>query len=254
MSAVSTQSSISEARSKNPYFWIALLIGAVMLGLYLSGGAMISKYGTVTRAFGWVATRSDGNWYVGEVEPRGPAAGVLQAGDLILAANDDHRITSIDALLLWSVIGRRETYTIEIKRGLEQRRIELRMETRHSYRTLGAILSNIAASLGFYLVGLMLGLIKPEDRLTRRASLTLLGFASFTAVIALSQMESFLTPWERITLVAISPIYPIQFALGYHFYYRFPSSAPRGRFWTTLQYLLYFFAVLVWFPKMWLNL
>lgn len=103
-------------------------------------------------------------------------------------------------------------------------------------------LSNIAASLGFYLVGLMLSLLKPEDRLTRRASLTLLAWASYTLYISLEPVGQLFTFWERVILYSINLVYPLQFALSYHFYYRFPASAPRGRLWTSLGYLLYLWA------------
>jgi hypothetical protein len=118
---------------------------------------------------------------------------------------------------------------------------------------LGVFLSNLAASLGFYLVGLMLGLLKPEDRLTRRASLTLLAWASYTLYISLEPVGQLFTFWERIVLFSINLIYPLQFALSYHFYYRFPASAPRGRSWTSLGYLLYVWAGLLYVRRMWVG-
>jgi eukaryotic-like serine/threonine-protein kinase len=254
MSIVSTQSRTVEPRSKNLFFWVALLIGAVMLGSYFFAALMVSRYGMLTRDFGWKAARHNGNWIVAEVEESGPAAAVLQVGDLILAVDDDDRVTGIDDGYVWAVYALKDKYTVEIRRGSEQYRVNLEAATRRDYRTLGAVVSNLAASFGFCLVGLVLGLFKPEDRITRRASLTLLAFASYTVSIAVSQMNVFLTPWERTAGVCLNIVYPIQFALGYHFYYSFPQSAPRGRVWTVLQYLLYVWAFLAFFPKLWMNL
>ncbi|HEY3136061.1 MAG TPA: protein kinase, partial [Blastocatellia bacterium] len=255
MSLKPKQALADQARHKPLYFWIAVLLGAVMLGLYLFGGVMISRYGTMTRDSGWKPERRDGQWYVLEVDPHGPAADKLQPGDLILAINDDSRIASVDYLpLVWSVTATRDAYTLEVKRGADQRRVELQQETTQSYRNLGGILSNLAASLGFYLVGLMLGLFKPEDRLTRRASIALLAWASNTLYISLSQMVGLFTFWERVVLISINLISPLQFALSYHFYYRFPASAPRGRLWTSLGYLLYVWASLFWVRRLWTDL
>ena len=161
------QTLADQARRKPIFFWIALLLGVVMLALYLFAGVMISRYGTVTRDSGWKPVRRDGHWYVREVDPQGAAAGKLQAGDLILAINDDPRIARIDSPDVWLVTARQGAYTLEVKRGSEQRHFELQVERRQNYRILGVFLSNLAASLGFYLVGLMLGLIKADRKSTR---------------------------------------------------------------------------------------
>src|SRR5689334_17304204 len=131
MPVTPNQTFTEQARRKPIFFWVAVLLGVVMLAWYLFGGVMIARYGTVTR---------DSN----------------------------------------------------------QLRLELRPERRHNSRVLGVLLSNLAASLGFYVVGLMLGLLKPEDRLTRRASLTLLAWASYTLYISLEQAGQLFTFWERV--------------------------------------------------------
>ena len=253
MSVTPKQALADQSRRKPPFFWIALLLGGVMLSLYLFAGVMISRYGTVTRDSGWKAERRDGQWYVAEVDPLGVAAGKLQPGDLILAINDDVRISRIDSPDVWRVIARQDAYTLEVERGSEQRHFELQVERKQSHRDLGVFLSNLAASLGFYLVGLMLGLLKPEDRLTRRASLTLLAWASYTLYISLEPAGQLFTFWERVVLFSINLIYPFQFALSYHFYYRFPASAPRGRLWTSLRNLLYVWAGLLYVRRVWLG-
>ena len=253
MSVTPKKALADRARRKPLFFWIAVLLGAVMLTLYLFAGVMISRYGTVTRDAGWKPERRDGRWYVAEVDPQGAAAGKLQAGDLILAINDDTRIASIDSPDVWWVTARQDAYTLEVERGSEQRHFELQVERTQNYRNMGVFLSNLAASLGFYLVGLMLGLLKPEDRLTRRASLTLLAWASYTLYISLEPVGQLFTFWERVVLFSINLIYPLQFALSYHFYYRFPASAPRGRLWTSLGYLLYLWAGLLYVRRVWVG-
>jgi hypothetical protein len=245
------QTLADRARSKPLYFWIALLVGVVMMGLYLFAGVMIAWYGTETRDFGWQPARRDGQWVVREVDPQGAAAGKLRAGDVILAINDDVRIARIDTSYVWPDVLRQDTYTLAIQRGPEQRRVELQMEVRHDYRNLGGILSNLAASLGFYVVGLLLGLFKPEERVTRFASLTLLAWSNYTLCISLEQMMESFTSWERALVICLNLIHPVQFALSYHFYYRFPASVPRGRLWTSLQYLFYCWAGLLFVRRVW---
>src|SRR5206468_11093186 len=149
MSVTPKQTLADHLRRKPIFFWIAVLLGALMLSFYIFAGVMISRYGAVTRDSGWKPERRDGQWYVAEVDPQGAAAGKLQAGDLILAINDDPRIASIDSSDVWWVTARQDAYTLEVERGSEQRHFELQVERTQNYRNMGVFLSNLAASLGF---------------------------------------------------------------------------------------------------------
>ncbi len=102
MSVKPKQSWADRARRRPLFFWIALLLGAGMLGAYLFAGAMIWRYGTLVRDAGWQPERRHGQWIVRAVDPQGVAAGKLQAGDVILAINDDARIARIDSSSVWS--------------------------------------------------------------------------------------------------------------------------------------------------------
>jgi hypothetical protein len=250
MSAAPKQSLADQVRRKPLFFWIAVLLGTVLLGVYVFTAVIIWRYGTVTRDFGWEPARRHGQWVVRDVDPQGPAAGKLQAGDLILAINDDARIPSIDSSQVWLVTARQDTYTLEVERRAEQRRFALQVVKRRHYGNLGVSLATLTASLGFYLVGLTLGLLKPEDRLTRQASLTLLVWASFFLFLSAQPLRELFTFRERAFYFALNLIHPLESALAYHFYYRFPAGAPRSRLWTALQYLLYFWGGLIYFPRL----
>lgn len=251
MPVMPKQSLKDRARGMPLFFWIVMLLGALILGLYCFTGAMIWRYGTVLRDSGWQPARRDGQWIVRTVDPHGAAAGKLQAGDLILAINDDDRIAGIDSPYVWAGGLKQDAYTLAIQRGPEQRRVDLRREIKHDYRQLGGVFSNLAASLGFYVVGLLLGLLKPEERVTRFASLTMLAWSNYTLYVSLQQMMESFTFWERAFVLCINLIQPVEFALSYHFYYRFPASAPRGRIWSALQYLLYGWAGLLYVLRLW---
>ena len=66
---------VDRARSQPLFFWIVLLLGAVMLGEYLFAGAMAWRYSTDSKSYGWGIERRGGHWIVIMVEPEGPAAG-----------------------------------------------------------------------------------------------------------------------------------------------------------------------------------
>ena len=254
MSVTPKPSWADRAHRRPLFFWIALLVGAGMLGAYLFAGAMIWRYGRLVRDSGWQPERRQGQWIVRAVNPQGAATGKLQAGDVILAINDDARIALIDPSYVWSAALKQDTYTLAIQRGPEQRRVELQMEIRHDYRNLGGVFSNLAASLGFYVVGMLLGLLKPEERLTRFASLTMLAWSNYTLYVSLEQMMESFTSWERAFVICLNLINPVQFALSYHFYYRFPANVPRARLWSSLQYLLYCWAGVLYARHRWYDL
>jgi eukaryotic-like serine/threonine-protein kinase len=233
-----TQSLVDQARRKPLFFWIVLLISAVLLGFYLFSAVMMWRYGAMSAKLGWWAVRRDGQWVVTDVTQGGPAAGKLQVGDVILAVDDDPRIARFETGVS-PMTSMRDVYTLEVLRGAEQRRLELQPEIRHDYRRLVSLLAILIAGLGFYVVGLVLGLARPEDRLTRRASLTLLVFAGYQVAQSLSWVRGFFTFWESIAFGFMYQGFPLQFGLAYYFYYHFPQSSPRRRFWTALQYVLF---------------
>jgi hypothetical protein len=67
-------------------------------------------------------------------------------------------------------------------------------------------------------------------------------------------MFPFFPSLGRLVYTSAFLSFQLEFALAYHFYYRFPQSAPRGRFWTALQYLFYLCGSLLCFRDKWLEL
>jgi hypothetical protein len=222
------QSFAKQARRKPLFFWITLLLSAMLFGLYAFSAAMIARYGALYRDFGWVVARRDGNWVVTKVTPHGPAEGKLQVGDVLLAITGDHPLIPKDA----SIAARRYVYVLEGMRGGQNFRLEMDSGTRRDDERPVKKLAIFAAGICFLLVGLVLRLAKPEDRLTRRASLTLLVFAGYQLYQSISSNYLLFTSWELVVFSLICVGFPFQFALVYRFYYRFPQTAPPSRYWT----------------------
>ena len=148
-------------------------------------------------------------------------------------------------------MSRQYVYVVDVLRGTQKLRLEMQSGTRRDELRPVRKLAIFAAGLGFYLVGLVLGLAKPEDRLTQRAALTLLVFAGYQLYESVSSNFLLFTLWERLVFASFYVGFPFQFALAYRFYYRFPQSAPPGRYWTALQYLLYLWGGLLCIADGW---
>jgi hypothetical protein len=52
MAVAAKENLADQAAGKPLFFWVALLLGGFVLGLYIFAGAMIYRYGTVARPVG----------------------------------------------------------------------------------------------------------------------------------------------------------------------------------------------------------
>jgi eukaryotic-like serine/threonine-protein kinase len=222
-------------RSKPLFFWGVALAGAVMLGLYAFAGVMVYRYGALNEDSGWDAMRRGEAWYISEVDPQGAADGRLQVGDEILAINDDARVARVP---YWKKrIAPESDYTIRVRRSSVEHEFTLHLPLRKDNRELGRKLSYFVISLAFFLWAVAIGLLKPEQKITRLACIAL-----FTpALFFLSQVlpRSFLQGGELAVAILIGAVSPLHWVIAYHFYYRFPPGVPRGRFWSFVLYALY---------------
>src|SRR5262245_2425462 len=77
---------------------IVIVVSSVAAALFLLCAVAVALYGTRLRDFGWTPARVDGSLVVGGVNPGGPADGVLQRGDEILAWDGDTRIARVSVV------------------------------------------------------------------------------------------------------------------------------------------------------------
>ncbi len=128
MATAMTMPAPHESTRRHPFFWIALCIGALLLGFYLFAGLMIFRYGALSRDLGWRAERSGEAWYATQVDQNGAGGGKLQAGDRIIAINDDTRVgragPNAKAFFL------KDPYTIRIARGSAEQQFHLDVPVR----------------------------------------------------------------------------------------------------------------------------
>src|ERR1700730_10345724 len=78
------KSSMDERARKPFFFWLALLLGILVLAAYLFAGWIVFNYGALIKDSGWTATSRDDFWFVSRVDPAGPSAGRLQPGEQVI--------------------------------------------------------------------------------------------------------------------------------------------------------------------------
>lgn len=158
---------------KHPFFWIALFIGVLLLGFYVFAGLMIYRYGTLSKDFGWEYNSRGDRWYVSAVDPNGVAANKLEPGDRIIAIDGDEWITRIgDDLnlhLKTETLPAQTAYTIRVERGGTQQDYELSVPLRRGFGNFSRIVPMLIVSILFWILAMLLGVLKPDQRLAQIA-------------------------------------------------------------------------------------
>jgi hypothetical protein len=231
------------ANGKHPFFWIALASGAGVFALYVFAGSMIFQYGGLGRAFGWsYLTKADGCYvnYVGTADD-------LQIGDRVVAINGDTNIGPVNPLRVLRDIPPDGSYTVRVLRGASEHEYQLRLPFVRNPRNLVYILPKLLVSVAFFVVGFLIGILKPQQRVAQIACLASLANAILFLGLALSPLSfSLFQGYElAIDLFLIEALNPIGVAIGYHFFLRFPAGVPKGRFWELLKWVFYACATLL---------
>ena len=231
------------SNSRHPFFWIALTGGTIVFLLYVFAGSMIIQYGTLGRAFGWsYVTKPDGCFvnYAG-------ASSDLQIGDKVLAINDDISIGRVYPLRILREIPTDGAYTVRVLRGTAEHEYQFTLPVEHNPRNLIYILPKLLVGIAFFVVGFLIGVLKPQQRVAQIASLASLANSILFLGLALGPVSlSFLQGNQlAIDLFLIQALNPLGVATGYHFFLRFPTSSRKGRFWELLRVGFYICAALL---------
>jgi len=231
------------ANNRHPFFWIAVVFGAVVLVLYLFAGSMIYQYGALGRGFGWsYVTKTDGCYvnYIGK-------AGDLRIGDKVLAINGETVISAVNPLRVLRDIPPDGTYSIRVLRGASEYEYQFSLPLVRNPQNLIYIFPKLIVSVAFFVVGLLIGVLKPQQRVAQIACLASLANAILFLGLALGALSlSLFQGYElAVDLFLIEALNPIGVAIGYHFFLRFPSDVSRGSFWELLKWIFYVWAALL---------
>jgi hypothetical protein len=224
---------------------VAVLIVMVVAGAYIYAAVVIVRYSSIAKDFGWGYVRRGDGVYVSEVNSQGPASGLLQGGDRIVGVNGDERIRKGGLRIRLAAIPPDDFYTISIRRDSEERTFKLPVPLKRDYNKLLTIIIALCVSVIFYLAALLIGWRKPREKIAQLACIALLVEALHVLSRALDFTRDFF-PGETAASLVEAAVFPLQYAVAYHFYYRFPEGAPRGRFWSFLQSFIYISCALVY--------
>ncbi len=238
---------LQKTSKKHPFFWVALLLAAVLVSLYISIATFIYQYGKLEKDLGWEYRFEGGKCYVAAVDPQKTAAGKLLQGDQIVAINGRAPMPDWQIMGLTTFAFRGESYGVRIARDGIESDLQLQANIQKTSKHLVSVLIPIAASLVIFVVALVIGLAKPEERFTQLFTLTWFSVALIYLAIGLDPIRTMFGKSEAglYMLIWTLSFAPMEVALAYHFCYRFPPGIPENRFWSALRNVLYVWAVLV---------
>ncbi len=187
------------------------------------------------RYLGWSAERgADGVRTVVLVEQGGPAEGLLQAGDRILAWNGSRAAAELAPALASRESKPGDHYRLHVRRGNQEGEITLPVGLRAREGWKASTITHLAVSLAFFLTGWSLARLRPSDAAARYAAAAGVACAIHFLALTLSP----LTAYNRGPLVwsqlIVSLAYPAHFLLAFRFLERFPAYTPLtgwGRRW-----------------------
>jgi hypothetical protein len=232
-----SKSDAEPQRYRHPFFWGVLIVALLIVGLYVFAGVMVYRYGPWVISIGWDANRRGEAWFVSSVDPKGAAAGQLAVNDRLLAINNDTRVALAGPNL--KKIRPNSIYSLRVAHGGAEKQLMLPAPLERDYWKLGRTLCFLIISVAFFLLALLMGVLKPEESITRLACIALLAPATFFFQYALWPSEKFFQGGALKIFLLAGVITPLHWTLAYHFYYSFPKGVTRTRFWTGIKYLLY---------------
>ena len=237
-------SSITDKPRRPVFFWLVLLVCGVYAGYFAFTVYAVARYYGVEKAPGWEAQTDGRIWYVSNVDDEGPAAGLIQRRDRLLAINGDER-SAVEGLLVWSFVEGGRNYRVDLERNGERVSFELPLRVVSGQR-LTPILGLVG--LAFFICGAALALMRPYDPQVRLAGAFLMSVGFATLYQPLQATYPFLVGWERIVHYGVIPLCLWTLPLNYHFFSRFPEGKSPGSLWRGIQWLVYAIFVLLMWP------
>jgi hypothetical protein len=156
--------------------------------------------------------------FVTAVSQDGPAAGLLEAGDRIVEVNGTPPFGGGGTALHRRTLSVGDSYTIVVDR--EGQRIQRRLMVAEGPSRLGHYLVYFFMSLVWAVVGVFIGLARPDDRVARVAFGAAVTTGVGYLVTAVLEMGNYFNPLHVI--------------LGVHFFSVFPAGRPLTGIWKGL--------------------
>ncbi|MCA1615674.1 MAG: protein kinase [Acidobacteria bacterium] len=227
-------------RGRHPFFRVTLTLAALLVCYYAFAAATLYQYRGVTKIAGWDYGYDSSNWSVLSPDAEAAAAG-LRDGDRIVAIDGDRRVAVTGPWLRLRATPPGRPFTLRVERGgVEHDVVQTPRVVRQPSPDPTIFIAGFV-SLVYFVFGLLIGLLKPGERPAQVASLAALCEALYIVNPFLQYADGygFLEGWRELVYFGAYFFHPVNAALFFHFFYRFPPGVRGGPFWSALRALLY---------------
>lgn len=220
------------------YAGVAAALVTTYFAFSVFAGWTILQYGVRTPDFGWDCRSLGKEIFVASVKPEGPAAGVLQSGDRVVALNGSPVSTEAELSLALRTVAGVSLYTVGIHRQGQPRDVWLRSRTEAGTRFFKERLPLLGSSLLMFCAGLAMLMVRWDSTASRYGSLAAMAGALRLGAWALLPLSAYFGPQEYrpyfvfwLPAVATLP-------LGYWALLHFEEPAPPARGHRLIGYVL----------------
>jgi hypothetical protein len=243
------------SREKRPgarpaFFWVIAGLGAAAAAAQVLGAVWLFRYGPVKKVSGWRAAYEHGAWVVSRVDPKGPASGVLEEGDRLLAVDGDARAAAVGPFFRIRETAPGQEYELRVARRGEARAARLQLAAVPRARgELGYLVSLLLLGAAFLATSLVIGMLRPEDSIARWGAVALF-LPSFTLLeSATAGLFPSMNSFDAGLYLLIPVPNPFHLAVAFGFYSRFPAGVPRSRFAILAERLFFALGVALWIAE-----
>ena len=218
----------AQPKKKPRSFWVLLAVDLLALGLYIFGAVLIYRYGPVTSTLGWDANLEGVHWRIVQVDVPGPAANTLKLGDEIEELNGRPTTATLGADLESTPPG--TSYSVRVSRNGTESKFTLERAIVPNGLGAAGTASYLAVSLAFFLTAVLIGLMKPAQRMARLGWAALLTEGLVLLKKILISYVGFLHGLPHLAFQTLDFADGPHFGLAYHFYSRaFGKGIKRWR-------------------------
>lgn len=231
-------------QGRAPFLYLVFLLAGIVIAAQSVAFLSILRYGGIERNVGWEIGRDSKGRYIESVDPLGPSAGKLKVGDRLVAINGDTRVQQgpvFTGTITFKVgtIPVHSIYTIRVLREQTVLDVPLTMEVNPIPGRKILLMLLLGAGLICMLCGLLVGMLRPDQRITQLLSIACIGAGAGSAGFTAFPLGEWLHGWEfLLSNASIGLLFPAS-TIAFDFYHRFPPGVIPGKLWSRFRYLFY---------------
>lgn len=207
----------------------------------------LARFGGAQKPLGWTAESVSGVWSITSVSPDGPADGLVEVGDVLLAIDGDRNAARLGPRWYLRDSPGRSEYQLTVGRGGSERSIVVPwILERNAEETIWRWL-HLLTGLVYLGIGLMVAFLRPGTKVARMAVTVTMGSAAFFITIVLDTPVGIVAGGVPLGLaLAFYFVQPLHLVAGYRFVAAFPLGDRSTPGWRRFERVFYTAGFLLW--------